>query len=375
MMKKLPKITISLILSHLFCCANEKQMENMHKIPRRRNARRGLTRVADCVIIATDTIRMQRRNNRMTVFFSTLEQMAFLFSLMLFGYVLVRAKILDGNAAGVLSKLESWLFVPALVMGTFISKFTVDILQTAGSLVLFSFAIMVVILPLSILVPKLCTKDDFKQRIYTYGLAFSNFGFMGNAVVAALYPELFFEYLIFVIPLWILIYMWGVPVLLVSDGGNQTLKSRLKNFANPMFICMIIGMLIGLSGIKLPDWTLNVIDTCGSCMSPVAMLLTGMTVAKMNFKKVLSDKSIYIITAIRLVVIPLAMIAALFFLPIPRVFFVCAVCSVAMPLGLNTVVIPAAYGKDTSTASGMALVSHLLSCISIPLIFLLMAVV
>ncbi len=312
----------------------------------------------------------------MTLFFSTLEQMAFLFTLILLGFVLVRTKILDGSAAGVLSKLESWLFVPALVMSTFIGKFTVEILQTAGKLILFSFAIMAVILPLSILVPRLCTKDGFKRRIYTYGLAFSNFGFMGNAVVAALYPEIFFEYLVFVIPLWILIYMWGVPVLLISDeGGKQTLGKRLKSFLNPMFICMLVGMVIGLTGIRLPDWTLNVINTCGDCMSPVAMLLTGMTVARMDFKKILSDKSIFAVTAIRLVLIPLAAIAILSLLPISRTFFVCAVCSLAMPLGLNTVVIPAAYGKDTSTASGMALVSHLLSCVTIPLIFLLMEVI
>ena len=310
----------------------------------------------------------------MTVFSSTLSQMAFLFSLILLGYILVRSKILDGSAAGVLSKLESWLFVPALVLGTFISKFTVDILQTAGSLILFSFAILVVIVPLSILIPRLCTKDHFKRNIYTYGLAFANFGFMGNAVVAALYPDIFFEYLIFVVPLWIMIYMWGVPVLLISDdsGQGKSLKSRLKSFINPMFICMIIGMIIGLSGLKLPTWTMNVINTCGDCMSPVAMLLTGMTVAKIDLKKVLSDKSIYAVTLIRLILIPLVAIGVLYFLPIPRTFFVCAICSLAMPLGLNTIVIPAAYGKDTSTASGMALISHLLSCITIPLIFMLM---
>lgn len=309
----------------------------------------------------------------MAVFTSTLSQMAFLFSLIIIGYVLVRAKVVDASAAGVLSKLESWLFVPALVLGTFISNFTVDILQRAGTLILFSFGIMVIILPLSILLPRLCTKDAYKQRIYTYGIAFANFGFMGNAVVKALYEDLFFEYLIFVIPLWILIYMWGVPVLLISDGNKgQSAKSRLRSFVNPMFICMIIGMIIGLSGLRLPAWTLNVINTCGDCMSPIAMLLTGMTVAAMDLRRILSDKSIYVITAIRLVAIPLAAIGILFFLPIDRTFFICAICSLAMPLGLNTLVIPAAYGKDTSAAAGMALVSHLLSCITIPLVFLLM---
>jgi len=58
-------------------------------------------------------------------------------------------------------------------------------------------------------------------------------------------------------------------------------------------------------------------------------------------------------------------------IPMPETFAVCALCSLAMPLGLNTIIIPSAYGKDTRVASGMALVSHILSCITIPVIFLL----
>lgn len=40
-----------------------------------------------------------------------------------------------------------------------------------------------------------------------------------------------------------------------------------------------------------------------------------------------------------------------------------------MPLGLNTIVIPSAYGKDTSVAAGMAVISHLLAVVTIPVIF------
>ena len=299
--------------------------------------------------------------------------MAFLFSLIIIGYLLVRCKILDGSAAGILSKLENWLFVPALVMGTFISKFTVDILREASQLILISFAIILVMIPLSILLSKLLAKDRDKRNVYTYGLVFSNFGFMGNAVVSALYPEIFFEYLVFSIPLWTMIYMWGIPVLLMPrDESAKGIAGRLKNFVNPMFICMIIGMIIGLTGLKMPDWSMNLITTCGNCMSPVAMLLTGMTIAKIDLGKVLRDLSIYAVTAIRLVLIPLAAIGIFFLLPVSNTIFICAVCSLAMPLGLTTVVIPAAYGKDTTTASGMALISHFLSCLTIPLVFLLM---
>ena len=309
----------------------------------------------------------------MTLFTSTLEQMAFLFSLIIIGYLLVRCKILDGDAAGILSKLENWLFVPALIMGTFISKFTVDILREASQLILISFAIILIMIPVSILLSRVLAKDRDKRNVYTYGLVFSNFGFMGNAVVSALYPEIFFEYLIFSIPLWIMIYMWGIPVLLMPrDESTKGIAGRLKNFVNPMFICMIIGMIIGLTGVKMPNWSMNLITTCGNCMSPVAMLLTGMTIAKIDLGKVLRDLSIYAVTAIRLVLIPLAAIGIFYLLPVSNTIFICAVCSLAMPLGLTTVVIPAAYGKDTTTASGMALISHFLSCLTIPLVFLLM---
>ena len=40
-----------------------------------------------------------------------------------------------------------------------------------------------------------------------------------------------------------------------------------------------------------------------------------------------------------------------------------------MPLGLNSIIVLNAYDKDISEASAMALVSHVLSIITIPLIF------
>jgi predicted permease len=81
---------------------------------------------------------------------------------------------------------------------------------------------------------------------------------------------------------------------------------------------------------------------------------------------------IYLVALIRLIAFPLVGIAVFVFLPLPVSTITCVICSLAMPLGLNTIVIPSAYGKDTSKAAGMAIVSHLLSCITIPLMLMLM---
>ena len=315
---------------------------------------------------------MIEKGDIMSIFVSTINQIAFLFGLIIIGYVLAKLNVLPKDATTVLSKLENTVFIPALVMGTFIKNFTIECISDAWNLFLVSFIIVIVIIPFAILIPRLITKDRYIQKIYTYGLAFSNFGFMGNAVVSSIFPDIFLQYLIFTLPLWILIYMWGVPKLLIANSDKkQAFKENIKSFVNPMFICMIIGMVIGITKISIPKWLMSIIDTSGSCMSPIAMILTGMIVSSISLKKTFFNLRIYIVSIIRLIVIPLAFIFILSFFDIDRTAYICILCSLAMPLGLNTIVIPSAMGKDTSVAAGMTLISHLLSCITIPIIFTL----
>jgi len=306
----------------------------------------------------------------MSIFTTTLNQIFFLFGFIVIGYILVKLKVLPENSAAVLSKLENTVFIPALVMGTFIKNFTPERISSAWKLLSVSFVIACIAIPFAILVSKLVTKDKYIQKIYTYGLSFSNFGFMGNAVVSSLFPDVFFEYLIFTLPLWIFIYLWGVPRLLIADSGKKhTFAESLKTFVNPMFIAMLIGMVIGLSNIHLPEWTMSLINISGDCMSPVAMILTGVVVSSISLKKTFSNVRIYVVSIIRLIVMPILFIAAASFFKISETTYICALCSLAMPLGLNTIVIPSALGKDTTVAAGMTVISHLLSCITIPLIF------
>ncbi|MBQ2704233.1 MAG: AEC family transporter [Clostridia bacterium] len=306
----------------------------------------------------------------MSIFTTSLNQIAFLFGFIVIGYTLVKLKVLPENSAKVLSKLENTIFIPALVMGTFIENFTIERISSAWKLLTVSFIIACIAIPFAILVSKLVTKDKYIQKIYTYGLSFSNFGFMGNAVVKSLFPDIFFEYLLFTLPLWIFIYVWGVPRLLIADSNKKhTFKESLKSFVNPMFIAMLIGMVIGLLNISLPDWTMSLINVSGDCMSPIAMILTGVVVSSISLKKTFTNVRIYIVSIVRLVIIPLLFVFAASFLELSEPIYICALCSLAMPLGLNTIVIPSALGKDTTVAAGMTVISHLLSCITIPLIF------
>lgn len=324
----------------------------------------------------------------MSVLSNTLNQTLLLFLLIAAGYILAKAKLVSYDGVKVLSRLENTLIIPALVMGTFISNFTVSKLTEYGRLFLLSSALFALILPIAIICSRLIYKDSYRRKIALYGLSFSNFGFMGNAVVIAIYGNEFFaKYAFFVIPLWIMIYLWGVPSLLLSNddekmpesGTRVKLLNKLKPLVNPMFIAMLIGMIIGITGLGdiMPEnnFFIGAVNQTGACMSVLAMLITGMTIANTDILYILKNVRIYALSIVRLLLIPLLFILAFTFVPknsvIDPTFLTCALCSISMPLGLNTIVVPGANGKDTRDAAGMALISHTLAVITIPIIFML----
>ena len=188
-------------------------------------------------------------------------------------------------------------------------------------------------------------------------------------------------YKLFCLPLSIVIYTWGISVMTPQSEEKGGAWKRLLNAPT---IAMLIGIVIGLSGIGtyLPDFFVSAMDTLKACMGPVAMLLAGVTIAKYDFVGMLKKKKVYAATMLRLFVIPSILIAILFGVKTLAnsafglsigndVLFLCFFATAA-PLGLNTVVFPEAYGGNPETGASMAMISHTFCVISIPLMYALM---
>ena len=135
---------------------------------------------------------------------------------------------------------------------------------------------------------------------------------------------------------------------------------------------MIIGMIIGLVKILIPNWIDSIISVSASCMSPIAMLLTGVAISFISLKDTFTNLKIYLLCFVKLIIMPLLFVGITYFFKLPSTVYICSLCILAMPFGLNTIVIPSAAGKDTTVAAGLAVLSHLLSCITIPIVFMVM---
>lgn len=306
----------------------------------------------------------------MQVFSATLNQMFVLFTFMALGYFLNFKGILPLNTSIALSRLETNVLVPCLVFNTFYKYCTVENLSEKWLYIVYGTAVMLVSLIIGIFLSKLFAKDDYLQKIYTYSFAVANFSFMGNAVVLGIFGEdVLFDYMIFTLPLCLYVYSFGTASLIPKSKENS--KFSFKVFLNPICMSMLFGAVAGVTGLPLPKFLVTAISSAGACMSPLAMILTGFVVANFSIKTLAKVKRIYLASVLRLVVLPLVFVLVLKLLNTDSTIIMLTLCATAMPLGLNTVVFPAAYGGDTTPGASMALISHLMSIITIPIMFTL----
>lgn len=305
-------------------------------------------------------------------FQATLSPMLVMFLCMLIGFLLNKKKIVPENTATVLSRLENYVLVPALIISTFMKYCTVASLRDQYKLILFCVLALAMGLVLAHVLAPMFEKDDYKKNIYRYALTFGNFGFMGNAIVPAILGEAaLYDYMLFTLPLNVAVYTWGIASLIPKGEGKQ---NPLKSLLNPSMFAVVIGMALGLTGVNahLPAFVGSTLSGLGGCMGLIAMVLTGFLIAQYPIKKLLSDKKIYIASVLRLFILPALFILILKLLGADHTTLTMCLFAFATPLGLNTVVFPAAYGGDPSTGVSMATISHTACVITIPIMYALL---
>ncbi|MBQ9796945.1 MAG: AEC family transporter [Clostridia bacterium] len=319
----------------------------------------------------------------MNVFLATLNPMLTLFLCIAVGFVLYKCKILPEGAGAVIAKLETWVFCPALSFMTMLRFCTLsNIREHAINVIFGAFCVaasVAIAIPLSCVFVK---KKSPERGVYRYALAVANAGYLGDPVVLSLFGEVALSYYkLFCLPLNIVIYTWGMSNL-VPEGEKKT--NVFKKILNPPTVAMLLGVAAGLLGAEayLPSFLLSSLDSLKVCMGPGAMLLAGITIARFDLKEMLTNKKVWVATALRLFVFPLLTVAlmlglkeltnAIFSLGIGNNVLYLGFFAMGSALGLNTVVFPEAYGGDPRTGASMALISHTFCVISIPLLYTLL---
>ena len=319
-------------------------------------------------------------------FTSTLSPMLLLFFCIALGFVLHKTKILPDSAGQVMAKLENWVFCPALTFSTMVTFCTPATISTHAINICLAAVALAVAIGISVPLARVFVRKKSPERgVYAYALAFANSGYMGDPLVQMLLGDSMLAYYkLYCLPLTIGIYTYGISSLV---PGNEKKGSTLKKILNPSTVALFAGMIVGLSGANayIPAFLGSALNSLKACMGPVAMLLAGFTIASYDFKEIVKNKKVYAATLLRLTLLPAIIVATLWGTKellntlldwnVGNSVLYLGFFSTASALGLNTIVFPEAYGGNPKTGASMALISHTLCILSIPLMYALMTLI
>lgn len=307
------------------------------------------------------------------VFSATLSAMLTMLICMLVGFVLRKKKIEPENTDSVLSKFLSFVVSPALTFNSFLQNFSIQSISENYKIVLYGLLIALLAVLIGTILAGVFVKEGYAKGVYKYAIAFANFGYMGSAVVLSIFgDEMLYYYLLFTIPMNIIVYTWGMMQLI---PGKKGFKATLVRITNPTTISLLLGIIAGLLNAKdyMPAFITGALTSLGGCMGPISMVLTGYVIGMFDMKTALTNGKIYIVSFLRLIVFPALYCGLLMLLGANDTVLTIALIAYAMPLGLNTVVFPAAYGADTSVGASMALISNALCIITFPVMYALLS--
>lgn len=289
-----------------------------------------------------------------------------LFLIMLAGYVIVRCGLLRSEDSHTLSVLCLYLICPCSI----ISAFQIESNPSIVSGLLLCLTAAVVIHAAFIIIVTLLKKPLKLDGVEQASIIYTNAGNLIIPIVSSLLgPEWVIytcAYICVQVPL-----QWSHCKSIICNEHHMDLKKILTNVN---MISVFVGVILFFTGLKLPDFVQSTIDTVGSTIGPVSMLVVGMLIGGMDLKDIFLRRRTWLITAMRLVVMPL--ITVLFLrigashssLPDAGKVLLITLLAAAAPAGATVTQMAQVYGANEHGACSINVLSTLLCIVTMPLI-------
>lgn len=286
-----------------------------------------------------------------------------MFFVALFGFLLVRLKVLDMYGSQQIANMTTRFVIPIVLMMSFQQEYNSKHLSLLTFALVGSFLIMITrILMVSFLL-KSGTKID------RFAVVFSNTALVGIPIVL---PLLGYEG-IFYLSMYIVasgIFQFTYGIWLLSEG-KQTVTLR-QALANPATIGAFAGLLLYLLRINLPSVIYNGFDKIADISSPLGMILLGGYLARTNLKDIFLVKKNYWTVLVRLILTPLVGLIMIWLLPIQNesVLLVLSIAN-CTPTAVNTAMFSQIYGGDYEYGARLIVLASILAMISMPIMITL----
>lgn len=209
-------------------------------------------------------------------------------------------------------------------------------------------------------------KED-KRTILHFANVFTNTGYIGFPILYAMYGS---EAVIYgsIFNMFFVIFLWTYGIILFRGHIDKKELKReiIVAITNPSVIAVLIGLLIMIFDIRIPDLLLTSIKSVGNITGPLSMIIVGAILAKVEFKNYLKDWTIYYGIVTKLIIIPVLLYLISVLIKDTSIVADSVIVLASMPAAAMTSILAESYNKEKDYATIIVLMTTLFSIITIP---------
>ena len=283
-----------------------------------------------------------------------------LFLLMAVGFVFGRMGLLSGETLSQVSRILLYVVIPSIM----ITSFEVERTPESQGQLLNALAVMVGVSVVDMALSLFLFPREGKehQGIMRFAAVYGNTGFMGLPLIQSTLGDE--AMMIAVVGLAIFnTATWTQGRALI--GGRAELSVK-KVALNPGVLGFVIGLLLFFTGWRLPGPVDSAVGYLGSLNTPLAMVVIGGQMAQADFVEVFSTKKLYLVSAVKLLGIPLLTGLALLPFRLDPVVYVAVVILAGCPTAGAPSLFAQSMGRDAALAARQVTLSTLLCVVTLP---------
>ncbi len=285
------------------------------------------------------------------------------------GFICCKTKIAKAEHLSTLSAILMYVCSPCMIVSSFME--TERSLQNIGKIMLFFVVALVIQTVLTFILYGLFRKkfDDVKYRMLTVSFGLGNAGFFGIPIIKALlpgHPE---------VACFACVYIVGMNMLTFTIGaycltGDKKRMAFRRAFLNPSFISLVIALVLYALNVKsiMPDMLNDAIVLLNKITTPLCMIILGIRLASVSFKKLFTRGFVYVTCACKLIIFPFICLLLVWFLPVDNIFKAAMFILGGTPCASVMLNIAEMYQGETELAANCVLLSTLLCIFTIPIL-------
>jgi malate permease and related proteins len=291
------------------------------------------------------------------------------------GFFARRRHLLSAQGTNDLARVSIALIYPALIFVS-ITQLSLADLRANLPLPLLTMAIAVAGLGLGLVAVRFLGRvAPETARAFLFHCLINNYLFLPLPLVLFRYGEKGVALLVFASVGYELL-LWSIGVVLFTHDLSH--RQRIQSLFSPPFLTLLfsLGVVVVrdlLPWPAMPGWLAMAADTLrsglrslGAATIAMAMLVAGSRFAVMKFRTMLGWR-IWLVSAIRLIAVPLLMIPLLNLLPMEDTARGILLIIAVMPSAMVSVLFSERYGGDTDFIAGALLLTHLWALLTVPL--------